>query len=313
MNYECIVVGGGLAGLQAAIQLGRYGHRTLVIDKGSGRSTLCRCYHNLLGWPEGVSGEELRRLGRTAAERTGVRFVTDEASHIAKKSGGFEVTTLGNSSVPYAASTLLLATGVSDRFPSLPGIVGCLGQTVYICPDCDGYEIRGRRTIVMGSGDVGARMALTLSYWCDQLLYINHERQPINESIALELNGLGIALLEKTIDRVLVAADDPSSFAGVRFTDGSELAGERAFIAFGGNKVHTDIAQSIGIERMENKHIVTDPRTKMTSVPGIWAAGDIGVHSEQAAIAIGEGLQAAIWMHKMLNGMRNTRDNLCRT
>ena len=74
-QYDSMIVGGGIAGLQAAIQLGRYEHRVLVIDAGYGRSTLCKSYHNLLGWPDGVSGEELRRLGRLQAEKLGVTFV----------------------------------------------------------------------------------------------------------------------------------------------------------------------------------------------------------------------------------------------
>src|SRR5690606_34771208 len=78
------------------------------------------------------------------------------------------------------------------------------------------------------------------------------------------------------------------------------VTAERAFVAFGGNEVRSDIAKQLHIERMENRHIITDPRTKMTNIPGIWAAGDIAVHSEQLVIAMGEGLQSAIWMHKWL-------------
>ena len=71
---DCIIIGGGIAGLQAAIQLGRYRHQVVVIDSNQGRSTLCKCYHNILGWPDGVSGEEIRRLGRQHAEKYGVMF-----------------------------------------------------------------------------------------------------------------------------------------------------------------------------------------------------------------------------------------------
>ncbi len=75
MRYDCVIIGGGIAGLQAAIQLGRYRHHVLVIDAGVGRSTLCRSYHNLLGYPDGVSGEHLRTVGRKQAEGLGVQFV----------------------------------------------------------------------------------------------------------------------------------------------------------------------------------------------------------------------------------------------
>src|SRR3954449_8067559 len=94
MNFDCIIIGGGIAGLQASIQLGRYMHKVLVIDSGYGRSTLCRSYHNILGWPDGISGEELRRLGRQQAEKLGVAFVQDEVVQAVAKGtigDGFEL------------------------------------------------------------------------------------------------------------------------------------------------------------------------------------------------------------------------------
>jgi thioredoxin reductase len=89
-NYDCMIIGGGIAGLQAAIQLGRYSvHNVLVIDAGYGRSTLCRQYHNLLGFPEGISGEELRSRGRTQAKSYGVKFVQDTVIEAKKREEQF--------------------------------------------------------------------------------------------------------------------------------------------------------------------------------------------------------------------------------
>src|SRR5690606_19400176 len=87
-------------------------------------------------------------------------------------------------------------------------------------------------------------------------------------------------------------------FQGVQLSDsGRIISGERGFIAFGGNKVHSQLAAQLGIERLENRHIVTDSRTKMTNVKHVWAAGDVAVHSEQVTIDMGEGCQAAMWMY----------------
>ncbi|WP_141335174.1 NAD(P)/FAD-dependent oxidoreductase [Paenibacillus sp. tmac-D7] len=300
--YDCIIVGGGFAGLQAAIQLGRYGHRVKVVDKGYGRSTLCRSYRNLIGWPDGVSGQELRRLGQLQAQRLGVEFVQDEALAAARDGETFEVALYGGGSGGVLKGrTLLIATGIADRYPALPGLEERLGYSVYVCPDCDGYETVGRRTIVMGAGEAGSGMALALKYWCDDLVYVNHERKAIGSAHRGKLEELGIAYVEAEIAEVLGnGSSEEGAFGGVRLTTGETIQGERGFIAFGGNRVHSDWAVSLGIERMENKHIVTDPRTKMTQVPGVWAAGDIGVHAEQSVIAMGEGSQAAIWIHKEL-------------
>lgn len=297
--YDCIIIGGGIAGLQGAIQLGRYKHKILVIDKGAGRSTLCQCYHNLLGWPDGVSGPELRRLGRLQAERLGVHFMNDEVIGLQAEEDGFKAQTKEGQD-ELRATTLLLATGLMDRFPQLPGLEGCLGLTVYVCPDCDGYEVSGKKTIVLGAGNVGASMALTLSYWTQQLVYINHEptSTEVSAELQAQLQETGIPLIGQSIDEVVVT--ETGEFCGVRLADGTIVEGERGFIAFGGNEVKSGLAAQLGVERLENRHISADPRSKMTNVPGVWAAGDVGVHAEQVTIAMGEGSQAAIWIHKEL-------------
>lgn len=298
-KVDSIIVGGGIAGLQAAIQLGRYEHQVLVIDAGYGRSTLCRSYHNVLGWPDGVSGEELRRLGRLQAEKLGVAFVQDEVVQAVAKGrigDGFEL--WGKSGRGYEARTILLATGLIDRMPVLPKLKECLGLTIYVCPDCDGYEITDKRTIVLGSGDVGANMAIKLRHRTSQMTYVNHEQRSVKSELLAEMKARGIVYIAEDIAEV--AVHSPGQFKGVVLRDGKEVQAERGFIAFGGNEVKSDLARQLGAERMENRHIMTDPRSKMTSIPFVWAAGDVGVHAEQVTIAMGEGSQAAIWMNKAL-------------
>jgi thioredoxin reductase (NADPH) len=301
LSYETIIVGGGIAGLQAAIQLGRYGHQVKVIDSGYGRSTLCRSYHNILGYPDGISGTELRRIGRLHAERLGIEFEEDEVIEAVVNRELFEFKGKKDPDRVYRAKTVLLATGVLDRFPDIPNLVPCLGLTVYVCPDCDGYEVRDRRTIVMGSGDTGASMALTLSYWTTDILYVNHEKKPVSEDRMKQLQSKKIAYREAEIREVMVdGKPDQGSMSGVILESGEKLLAERGFIAFGGNEVKTGIADMLGVERLENRHIITDPRSKETSVKHVWAAGDIGVHAEQVTVAMGEGSLAAIWIHKAL-------------
>lgn len=312
-SYEAIIVGGGIAGLQASIQLGRSLHKVLVVDKGGGRSTLCRSYHNVLGYPDGIAGEELRRIGRGQAESVGVQFAQDEIVS-AERLSGERFAVRGGSGMRYESDTLLIATGVKDNLPDLPGLVPCLGKTVYICPDCDGYEVKGKKTIVLGSGAVGANLALTLRYFTDKLVFVNHAAPgspaktiPIDKE--RQLREQGIETVTRSVSEVLTKGD--GEFTGVRFSDGVELAGERGFAGFGGNDINTELFKQLGAERMESKHVLADPRTKMTSVPGLFAAGDINVHSEQMTIAMGEGQQAAIWMHKRLlqRKQSETKDN----
>ncbi|CAM3684119.1 NAD(P)/FAD-dependent oxidoreductase [Marinicrinis lubricantis] len=304
MLYDAVIIGGGIAGLQASIQLGRYGHRVLVLDKGTGRSELCRKYRNILGYPMGVSGPELRERGRAQAEQYDVTFVNQKAVML-KQQDEFEVIT--DTQERYRGMTVLISTGVGDRIPDIPGMMDCLGESIYICPDCDGYEVMNRHVIIIGSGNAGASMTSELSYFSDQLTYVNHERQPIDAKLEKELASLKARVVHAPVIRVNSTA---GQFHSVELAGGKQLEGEKAFIAFGGNEVRTQLARQAGAEVAENGHIITDPRTKMTSVEGIWAAGDVGLHSEQAVIAMGEGAQAAIWMHKRLMklGLKTSRE-----
>ncbi|WP_404330538.1 NAD(P)/FAD-dependent oxidoreductase [Mesobacillus maritimus] len=295
MLYDCIIIGGGIAGLQAAIQLGRYKHRVLVIDANDGRSTICQSYHNVLGYPHGVSGPELRRIGQEHARSLGVQFAADRAVAVEKTLDGFMVKT--ESGEHFGAKRLLLSTGIVDRIPPFPELHPCLGISVYVCPDCDGYEVSERKTIVMGSGNTGANMALTLSYWTSQIVYVNHEQKEVDEELLLELKENKIDVINTPIESVLTDGPD---FKGLKLENGEQLKAERGFVAFGGNEVKSQLARQLGVELHENKHILVDPRTKMTNVEHVWAAGDVVAHSEQVTIAMGDGSQAAIWIHKTL-------------
>jgi thioredoxin reductase len=131
---------------------------------------------------------------------------------------------------------------------------------------------------------------------------VNHDQTEVKPETMGKIQEQGIGYRAEKIQEVLVQGD--GRFQGVRLQNGETLQGDRGFIAFGGNAVKSDLVSHLGVERFENKHILTDPRSKMTNVPGVFAAGDIGVHSEQVTIAMGEGQQAAIWMHKSIMQMK---------
>lgn len=297
---DCIIIGGGIAGLQAAIQLGRYSaYDVLVIDRGTGRSTICKSYRNILGWPDGVSGEELRGRGRQQAESVGVTFADDDIRKAERDESEYFVLT-GKDGVRYRTKTLLLATGVMDRFPQLPGLMSTLGTSVFVCPDCDGYEIQDRKTVVMGSGDPGASMAVLLSERTQDIIYINHEGEPVSSEHMSQLADLGIPYIEKKVSEI---REEGGILSAVVLEDGSIVPAERGFISFGGNMIHSELAEQLGAELEHNRHVKTDPRSKMTSVESLWAAGDLGVHSELTTVAMGEGAMAAIWINKTLKKM----------
>lgn len=268
----------------------------LVIDAGGGRSSICREYHNILGWPEGISGEELRARGKRQAEGLGVEFITDTIIKAEKQEELFLLS--GSHNRQYRSRTLLLATGVMDRFPELPGLLSTLGRTVYVCPDCDGYEIQDRKTVLLGSGDAGANMAFILRKRTGDLTYINHERGPVSAENRGRLNSEGIVYIEEAV--TCVESEDDGLIKGIMLQSGDKLPAERGFIAFGHNAVHSELAAQLGVQLHKNSHIEADKRSLMTNVKHVWVAGDVAVHAEQATVAMGDGAIAGIWMHKEL-------------
>lgn len=294
--YESIIIGGGFAGLQASIQLGRYKRKTLVIDSNYGRSTYCKSYRNILGWPKGISGLQLRELGKKHATEYGVSFLEDKVVTVQKKGETFEVLT--EKGLIFISKTILLATGLLDRIPEIKNIFDCLGATIYVCPDCDGYEISDKTVLLLGAGVAGANMALEIKYWTDKITYINHDGEELETDLKNKLLQNEITYKNEKIIEII--KDGDSTFKGIKLQTGEILYADRAFIGFGGNKVHNELAKQLGIELLNDKHVIVNPRTKETNVSNVWSAGDLVAHSQQVTIAMGEGTQAAVWIHKRL-------------
>ncbi|MCP3028904.1 NAD(P)/FAD-dependent oxidoreductase [Halobacillus sp. A5] len=301
MRYDCIIIGGGIAGLQASIQLGRYMRSVAVIDSGEGRSTLCQKYNNILGFPHGVSGRTLRQAGREHAERLGVHFYNDEVRDLHKNSREFEAC----GQLSFKGRTVLLAAGVKDHIPAIEGIEPCLGLSVYVCPDCDGYEVKNKKTVVLGSGDTGASLANTLTYWSSDITFINHDQKPVSAQLKRTLEARKVIIVETGVRKITQKHGEISS---VETMEGRIIKAEKGFAAFGGNIVRSDLAAQLGAETKENKHLVLDPQTKMTSVNGLWAAGDAAAHSELVTAAMGEASIAALWIHKTLLKEQKNKD-----
>ncbi|CAH0146972.1 Thioredoxin reductase [Peribacillus sp. Bi96] len=295
---DCIVIGGGIAGIQAAIQLGRYKHRILVIDSAQGRSSIAKAYHNILGWPDGVSGNHLRTLGRQHAEKFDVEFLNDTVISIEKKQDEFFIKTKNDTE--YQAKTIFLGTGITDNIPPIKNIYSTLGTSTYICPDCDGYEIMDKQTVVIGGGNAGAGMALTLLYWSKDIIYVNHVKSKIDDQYREKLKKNQIPLFEEEVEEVLV--DAKQQMTAIQLITGKIIEAEKAFTAFKGNKLNNELAIQLGVGVNENNHVVVHPRTKETNIEGVWAGGDLVAHSEQVTISMGDGTQAAIWIHKRLLG-----------
>lgn len=304
-EYDTLIIGGGMAGLQAAIQLGRSLHKVVVADSGNGRSAIAKNYRNILGYPDGVSGQQLRSLGEAQARDLGVSFLSGEVTSLTKEESGCfwaSVTVSEQGNVQVRAKTVLLSSGIKDPFPAIPGLAPCLGESLFICPDCDGYEIVGQHTVVIGSGRHAIEMAKILRYFTQTITIVNHDQTPIAAEEESFLQKENIPIHNEPIRRIL---QERGTMQHVELETGSGFDVQKGFLAFPGAKVQTSLLDGFELERLENGHILANPRTKETSFPNIWAAGDVLAHSQQVTISLGDGSQAAIWIHKRLLEMKN--------
>ena len=294
--YDTIVIGAGIAGLQTAIQLARCLRKVAVIDIPGGRSAVAKCYQNILGYPEGIGGETLRHLGRLQAQRYGASFVADEAIAIKPaEAGGFQVLTK-NSALPLHSRTLVLATGIRDPFPSLEGVRECLGLSVFLCPDCDGYESVNEKTAIVGAGPNAIAMMHELIDYTPYITVINHAGVAVEPELLAQCRD-PITFLDTRVTRFL---HEKGQLAALELADGTLLEVTRAFLAFPGAQVQTELIRDFPVRLTDKGHVMVDPRTKETDHPNLWAVGDVVNHSQQVAIAMGDGAQAAIWIHKRL-------------
>jgi thioredoxin reductase len=131
-------------------------------------------------------------------------------------------------------------------------------------------------------------------------VYVNHLKRPVSPDLLEQLRLHNIRLVDEEIQ--LIQCNASSSLEAVVLMDGTVIEAERGMIAFGGNEVKSSLVEPLGVHLTSSRHIAVHPRTKMTSVPMVWAAGDVVAHSEQVTIAMGDGSQAAIFIHKALLG-----------
>src|SRR5437588_3749958 len=172
---EVIVIGGGIAGLSAAIYLGRAQRDTLVIDSGHSMAKWEPVVGNYLGFPDGVAGEDLLKFGREQAEAHEVRFVSDEIRRVNPNKDEF---VLCGKERDYRAKRLLLATGIFHLPPEIPGVKECLGHSMFFCKDCDGYRVREKRIAICGANNEAVEYALGMLLYSACVIVATNGKRP---------------------------------------------------------------------------------------------------------------------------------------
>jgi thioredoxin reductase len=292
--YDVAVVGGGPAGLSASLWLARYLHSVILIDSGDPRNWETRGINGFLG-SHGIRSPDLRAKGRADAMSFGVDILDDEVCAVQNVNSENFVLTL-NEGVTIESRRLLLAIGVKDMWPSIPGLGDCYGETAHVCPDCDGYETHNCKTVVIGSGRKAVGMALSLTTWTEKIVICtNGEPADMEAKHLAKLKALNIPVLEQSVTSITSKDGD---IRCMTLEGGMQLDCDRLYFAIG-QYAADDLGVQLKCKRDDRGLIEVDDRNR-TSVINVFAAGDISGGPQLAIAAAAEGAIAALAIHASL-------------
>ncbi|HYI63698.1 MAG TPA: NAD(P)/FAD-dependent oxidoreductase [Allosphingosinicella sp.] len=285
---DCLIIGGGPAGLTAAIYLARFHLKLKVIDAGNGRASQIPCTRNHAGFPEGISGPDLIERMKEQARKYGASIATARVTRLARIEGGFEAE---YGAGPVTARTVLIATGVRNRRPPMDDDLhdeALARGLIRYCPVCDGYEVTDRRVGVIGSGTHGVAEAVFLrSYTADITLIAPDRAHDVAAEDQKKLADYGI----KTVDGPCHAAAALDGAIVIDTPHGHHTF-DSVYPALGSD-VHSELAGQIGVALSEETGCILVDSHQRTNIPGAYAAGDVVLGLDQISNAMGEGGVAA--------------------
>ncbi|MER5542668.1 NAD(P)/FAD-dependent oxidoreductase [Streptomyces sp. NPDC002589] len=287
--YEAVVVGGGAAGLSAALVLGRARRRTLVVDAGEPRNAPSAHLQGYLS-RDGMSPAEFLAVGREEIARYGVELVRDRVVDAEKDAAGFTARLAGGRTV--RARQLVIATGLRDELPEVPGLAERFGRDVVHCPYCHGWEVRDLPTGVLATSPLSVHQALMVTRWTKDVRFFLHEvsESELTDDDLRRLAVAGVMVVPGKVTELVVADD---RLTGVRLADGT--VHEREVLYAAPRAVpRNDLLVKLGAELRETpfgSYPVIDERG-LTSVPGLWAAGNASGFAEQVINAASRGYRA---------------------
>ena len=292
--YDAIVVGGGPAGLTAATWLARYRRRTLLVDGGEHRNRWVEQSHGYFTRDPASPRELLAYASEQLAAYPYAERVSGLATAVARSAAGFDVTVDGTA---YPGLRLVLATGVADAFPAVEGFFDHYGTSVFHCPTCDGYEARGRNVVVLGWSEHVAAFAVSLLDWAATVTIVTDGRPfPGDASVA---ESYGVRVVEDVAERFVGPRGD---LRCVALRAGGDLPCEMAFFSVA-HKPRNALAASLGAELTSEGCVRVDAEYA-TSVPFVWACGDVVPGMQLIQVAAASGAVAGISAAQSLRGER---------
>ena len=288
-HYQVTVVGGGPAGLTAALYATRLGHDTAVINRGGGRAAMMLDTHNVIGVTEDVSGNEFLRTATEQVQAYGADYTQDYVTDIEPADGGYRITA---NDTEITTEHVVLATGFADKRPDPP--LPRTGMGLHWCLHCDAYMFVDEPVYVMGTNDAAAHVAMIM-------LNFTPEVDVLTRGDEIEWSDESAELLENhPIDIVHdeitgMKKDDDGWLEAFEFEDGTVREYRGGFPMYGSD-YNTELAESLGVELNDDGTIAVDDHGR-TSVEGVYAVGDVTPGHNQIPTAMGEGARCGIGNH----------------
>ncbi|WP_404285305.1 NAD(P)/FAD-dependent oxidoreductase [Glutamicibacter arilaitensis] len=287
-KYDAIIVGGGNAGLAGAIALARSRRKVLVVDEGNPRNAVSAHAHNVLGH-EGISPHKLLELGRAEATDYGVEFAS---ARIESLSGsleeGFIISTQASQ---WQAERILLATGLSDALPEIPGLQKAWGTSALHCPYCHGWEVRDQQIAILGVSEMSTHQALLFRQLSDTITYVNHAPKSLTAENRALLAAVGIEVVDAQVTDIAVS--DDGQVQSLALNNGSTL-GAQAVVVASQMKANASLFLGLGGDLSQNPmgEFISVNEMGATSVPGVYAAGNISNLGAMIGLATAAGTMA---------------------
>lgn len=286
-HFDCVIIGGGPAGLTGAIYLARFHLNAMVVDAGHSRASWIPCSHNCPGFPDGINGAELLARMRDQAVRFGAKLQSGTVTRIDREPQGFRVDWGGGA---IGARTVLLATGLTNRRPPMDQALHDAAMArglIRYCPVCDGYEVTDRRLGIIGTGSHALAEALFLRSYSEQVTLIApdgpHQLTPAQHE---EAARLGIVAMDGPCRSIALAGD-----AIVVGTADGAIEFDSIYPALGSD-IHVELARQAGATLAADGSLPVDAHQR-TDIAGLYAAGDVVLGLNQISHAVGEAGVAA--------------------
>jgi thioredoxin reductase len=291
--HDCIIIGGGPAGLNAAVVLGRCRRKVLLFDTGTYRNVASNGMHNFLTRDD-ILPSGFIQLAREEIKKYGVKLLQKRIVKARKNNEGIFIANDESGEV-YYSKKLLVATGVSDNLPPIPGIKEFYGKSVFHCPYCDGWEVRDKKIGVYAKNKEGWELALALKGWSDNETLFTDGRNKVKPKQKEFLDANNIPIIREPISKI---TGTEGCLEKVVLKNGDSIDCDALFFVNGFSQ-QCDLAETFGCE-VNRKGVVITNNAQQTNIEGLYVAGDASRDMHFVVVAAAEGAKAGVNINKEL-------------